>query len=139
MSNTAAALLGYVAWTLSLILLIEFLRVYLVLAKGYQAAAFKPDGSEISPFMHRLCRAHANCVENFPILGALLILALLTGNLVITESLAWYALAARIGQSLVHLASTRPLMANLRFALFMVQLIIAAIWVTAFAKLIFLR
>ncbi len=132
MNNTALALLGYAAWTLSLILIVEMIRVYLVVAKGYKAATFKPDGSDISPFMHRLCRAHANCFENFPIIGGLLLLALATENTGITDALALYLLGARLGQSLLHVLSGRSLIINFRFVCYVIQLLISLWWVLGF-------
>lgn len=128
MSNTSVALLGYASWTLLLILWIEVYRVYLVAGKGYLSTSFKPDGSDVSPFMGRLCRAHANCVENFPIIGGLLVVALATENRAVTEPTALLMLLARVAQSLVHVASGSPLAVNIRFLFFAIQLAIAVYW-----------
>ena len=132
MNATAAALLGFIGWTLVLIVAVELARVYLVLATGRKVTQFNPDGADISPFMHRLARAHANCVENFPIFGGLLLLALLTNQAHITNPLAPYFLAARLAQSLTHLVSTRALAINIRFAFFAAQLGIGVYWVKSF-------
>ena len=132
MNATAAALLGFIGWTLVLIVAVELARVYLVLATGRKVTQFNPDGADISPFMHRLARAHANCVENFPIFGGLLLLALLTNQTHITNPLAPYFLAARLAQSLTHLVSTRALAINIRFAFFAAQLGIGVYWVKSF-------
>ena len=132
MNATAAALLGFIGWTLVLIVAVELARVYLVLATGRKVTQFNPDGADISPFMHHLARAHANCVENFPIFGGLLLLALLTNQTHITNPLAPYFLAARLAQSLTHLVSTRALAINIRFAFFAAQLGIGVYWVKSF-------
>lgn len=132
MNATAAALLGFIGWTLALIIAVELARVYLVLATGRKVTQFNPDGADISPFMHRLARAHANCVENFPIFGGLLLLALLTNQTHITNPLAPFFLAARLAQSVTHLISSRALAINIRFAFFAVQLGIGGYWVASF-------
>lgn len=132
MNVTAAALLGYIGWTLLLIIAIEIARVYLVVAKGYMANQFKPDGTDVSPFMNRLCRTHANCVEHFPIFGGFLILALATDQTIITDPLSIYLVGARLAQSVANLASTNPFAVNIRFMFFAIQLAIASIWFFSF-------
>lgn len=133
MTVSAIALLGYIGWTLVLILLVESLRCYLIVTGRWRpAVGFRPDGSDISPFAHRLTRAHANCYEHFPIIGGLLVLALLTGQTAVTDSLALWLLAARVAQSVTHLVSTGGPAATARFLFFAIQLIIAAWWVVQF-------
>lgn len=136
MSTTLAALVGYITWTFALITALELARTYLVLVKGYPATQFKADGADISPIMGRLCRAHANCVEGFPIFGGLLLLALAAGHTKITDPLALYLLAARLGQSLTHLVSGGAGAVNIRFAFFVAQLAIAGIWIARFIQAI---
>lgn len=128
MSSTALALAGYVAWMLALIVGIEILRTQAVLRSGREPNSFVPDGSDISPFANRLCRAHANCYESFPIIGGLLLLALAVGESSITNPLALWLLAARVAQSIVHLSSGSATAAQIRFAFFLVQLGIAVTW-----------
>ncbi len=99
MNASVIALLGYIAWSLLLLGGIAVLRLSVSISQGKPANSFLPDGSEVSPFLARLCGAHANCVEGFPWLGGLLILALVTNNTSITDTLARVALAGRLGQS----------------------------------------
>ena len=132
MNLTTIALLGFIGWTLLLIVTVELVRVYLVLATGRKVTQFNPDGADISPFMHRLARAHANCVENFPIFGGLLILAILTNQTHLTNPLAPYFLAARLAQSVTHLISSRALAISIRFVFFVIQLAIGAYWIVSF-------
>ena len=129
MSPSALALVGYVAWMLLLAITILFFRTALVLAKKRAANSFSPSGEEVSPFANRLCRAHANCYENLPIFAALILLALVTDNAEITDSLARWALVARVAQSTVHLISTSELAVTLRATFHSVQLGIEAYWV----------
>lgn len=132
MSLTALALLGYIAWIILLLIVMEVLRSALVLAKRHAANSFANDGADVSPFAHRLARAHANCYESFPIVGGLLLLALATGQGAVTEPLAPALLAARVAQSCTHLISGSVLACQVRFAFFLVQLGIALRWVVLF-------
>lgn len=104
-SPTAIAMTGFIGWTLALLILMEFLRGGLAVLKRIPTTEFKPDNSNLSPFMQRLARAHANCVEGLPLFGGLLLLALATGQTSITDPLAFPLLAARIAQSSLHLYS----------------------------------
>ena len=129
MSNpSAVVLVGLTAWTLSLLVLMEILRTRLVLTKAVASNEFKPDNSNLSPFMQRLARAHANCVESLPVVAVLLIVALLTNRASITNPLAPWLLAARVLQSCVHLASLSVPAVNIRFTAFAVQIAVAIYW-----------
>ena len=127
MSPSAVALLGFAAWTLLLILTIVSIRSYLVLTGQRKSAAFDPGGADVSAFSQRLCRAHANCYENLPIFGAIIAVALITGRNEVTDGLAMFVLYARLGQSIVHLISTSPWMIRIRFAFYLVQLLVMAL------------
>ncbi|MCO4769005.1 MAG: MAPEG family protein [Deltaproteobacteria bacterium] len=127
MSDSALALLAYCSWTLLLVATIGGMRAVLTL-RGRRANSFDPSGTDVSAFSGRLCRAHANCYENFPVIGGLLIVALLTDNAAITDGLAFWMVAARLGQSLVHLASTRARWVVVRFHFFLAQVVIGGLW-----------
>lgn len=128
MSTSLLALLGFISWTLTLLVLMEVLRSKLVLTREVPANGFNPDNSNLSPFMQRLARAHANCLEGFPIFGGLLLVAILAGKPHVTDSLAYSFSAARIVQSLIHLTSTSPAAVTARFVAFAVQMGIAIYW-----------
>ena len=123
-----AVLTALIAWALLLLILMEFLRGRLVASKAIASNEFKPDNSNLSPFMQRLARAHANCIEGLPIFGGLLVVALLTNRAGITDPLAPWLLAARLIQSTTHLASLSVLAVNIRFLAFAGQMAIAAYW-----------
>lgn len=127
-SSTAVALTGFIAWSLLLVIVMEGLRARYVALKLVPPNEFRPDNSNLSPFMQRLARAHANCIEGLPIFGGLLLVALVTGQSSVTNPLAYPFLAARILQSCAHLLSSSVLIVNIRFAFFVVQLVIAAYW-----------
>lgn len=100
----------------------------LVLTKEVPANGFSPDNANLSPFMQRLARAHANCIEGLPVFGGLMLIAVVSSQPAITDSLAYVFLAARVTQSLIHLASVSPMAVTLRFSAFAVQLAIAIYW-----------
>ena len=87
MNPTLTALAGFVAWSLFLLVLMEGIRSQLVLTKAIAANGFTPNNSNLSPFMQRLARAHANCVEGLPIFGGLMLVAVLAGKASITDPL----------------------------------------------------
>jgi len=129
MSITAIATLGYISWVLLLILTNELLRSYAVIRHQKAPNSFLQDGTDLSPFAHRLARAHANCYESFPIIVGPLLLALATDQAALTDPLALWVLGARLAQSSVHLVSTSNPAVNARFVLFAIQLLVATWWV----------
>jgi uncharacterized MAPEG superfamily protein len=128
MTPTLAALTGFVAWSLALLLLMEAIRSWLVVNGTVPANGFYPDNSNLSPFMQRLARAHANCLEGLPIFGGLMLVAVVAGQSALTDPLAYILLAARILQSLIHLTSISATAVTLRFTAFAVQMGIGAWW-----------
>jgi uncharacterized MAPEG superfamily protein len=128
MNPTLFALTGFLAWSLALLVLMELIRCKLVLTREVPANGFTPDNARLSPFMQRLARAHANCIEGLPIFGGLMLVALVTERTAVTDPLAYAFLAARVLQSLVHLASVSPAAVTLRFTAFAVQMAIAVYW-----------
>src|SRR5262245_27237830 len=119
-------LLGFAAWTLAL--LMATVGVYrwgnILFAKA-AIASFRTDQLEGAGWYQRGTRAHANCIENLPVFGAI-VLALQAGNVAgsLVDGLAIAILAARIVQSLVHVSfgQTNMMVAS-RFSFFSVQLV----------------
>ncbi len=129
MSNTAIGLIGFIAWTLTLLVLMETIRTYMVLTGRIQANGFVPGNENLSPFMQRLARAHANCIEGLPVFGGLLIAALILDRSDVTDGLALSLLGARIVQSTIHLISTSAVAVSARFTAFVIQMGIGVYWV----------
>jgi uncharacterized MAPEG superfamily protein len=129
--NTASAivLIGLIAWTLALLILMEGLRTRYILRKAVAANELRPDNANLPPFMQRLARAHANCVESLPFFAMLLLLALVTNRARVTDPLAPLLFAARVVQSCVHLSSLATPAVNARFVAFAVQVAIAVYWI----------
>ncbi len=132
MGPTSFAFLAYVSLTLLLIGMLGALRVSLSLRGKKAPNSFDPSGKDVSEFSARLCRTHANCYESFPYFGGLLLLALATGTTAVTDGLAYYFIGARVMQAVVHLASTSNIAVQVRFAFFLVQVVIAVLWILAF-------
>src|SRR5690349_18448612 len=103
MSATAYSLVGLISWALILLIVMEVIRTYLVVSGRVPANGFAPDNGGLSPYMQRLARAHANCIEGLPIFGGLLGVAIMTSRTEVTDPLAHELLGARLVQSVVHL------------------------------------
>jgi uncharacterized MAPEG superfamily protein len=119
-------LLGFTAWTLAL--LMATVGVYrwgnILFAKA-AIASFRSDALEGAGWYQRGTRAHANCIENLPVFGAIvyIITAIgLEGPMV--DALCIVTFAARIVQSCVHISheQTNAFVA-VRFSFYSVQLV----------------
>lgn len=128
MSTSLLALLGFISWTLFLLVLMELIRSKLVLTGAVPANGFDPENANLSPFMQRLARAHANCLEGLPIFGGLLLIAVVAGKPEVTDPLAFVLLAARMVQTVIHLMSISVTAVMARFSAFAVQMGIAIHW-----------
>lgn len=123
-------LLGFAAWTL--VLLLTTVGVYRwsrILSGQSQISEFRGDAIEGADWYKRAARAHANCIENLPVFGAI-VFGLSAGqvNSAIVDTLVVLILLARIAQSLVHVCFVQTnLVASLRFIFFFTQ-IVAFLW-----------
>ena len=129
MGPTASALLGFAAWYLLLTFALGIFRSGLVLSGKKSANSFASDGSDVGDFGRRLNRARDNCFETLPLFAAIVLAASLMNKISVIDPLAMYLLYARIGQSITHIVSTSIMAINVRFTLFLVQVVIYAIWV----------
>jgi uncharacterized MAPEG superfamily protein len=81
---------------------------------------FRPDQIEGADWYKRRMRAHANCIENLPVFGAI-VFGLYVENVAgaLVDALAIAVLVARILQSLVHVffVQTNTVLANRKAAL----------------------
>ena len=127
-STSAFVLTALIAWTLFLVILMEVLRTRFLITGTVAPNEFRPDNSNLPPYMQRLARAHANCIESFPIIGGLLLVALLTNRAEVTDALAVWLLLARLLQSSIHAVSSNVVASWLRFIAFAVQMAIAVYW-----------
>lgn len=121
MSTPLLCVLLFGAWTALLVLTIGLWRAVLVL-RGRPANDFSPAGGDHTRAYDRLIRVHLNCVENLPPFAAV-VLALEVAGLGdgVLGTLAMVLVAARVCQSLVHLASTSSMAVQVRFTFFLTQ------------------
>jgi uncharacterized MAPEG superfamily protein len=136
MTPSAVALLGFSGWTILLVGMLGLFRTGLVFGGKKRANEFRASGEDLQGFGQRLTRAHANCYENLPVAGAVLLYAISTGQTAITDDLAMAFLGARLLQSLTHIISTASPAVLLRFAFFGAQMAILTIWILRLAHLI---
>jgi uncharacterized MAPEG superfamily protein len=123
-------LLGFAAWTaLLLIATVGVYRWSRILTGAARIASFRADQIEGAGWYQRGTRAHANCIENLPVFGAI-VLALLVGDVggTLVDGLSIAILAARIVQSLVHVCFVQTdAVVSVRFGFFSIQLV-SFIW-----------
>lgn len=136
LSPSAAVLLSLVGWSLLLAVLLVSMRGLQVLSGQREVNAFAADGSDVPGFGQRLTRAYANCLENLPAQAAVLLYAMLAGQTTITDPLAYCLLGARLLQSCVHMLSTSALFVWLRFASYLVQVLILVWWLLRLSGLL---
>ena len=129
---TQLVFIAHIALFLVLSFHLALWRSFLVLAHKRSADGFHPQGEDHTPYYHRLTRVRANLIENIPLWGGLLGLALMTQKTSITDPYALWFLLARLGQTTTHLVSVHPLAINIRFVFFMIQLGLASYWTAVF-------
>ncbi len=126
-------LLGFAAWTVLLLLgTVGVYRWSRILTGRVEIRNFLADRVEGEDWYKRAMRAHANCLENLPIFGAI-VFALYAGNVAssLVSTLTVAVLASRIMQSLVHVCFVQTnTMASIRFVFFFVQ-IASFLWLAA--------
>ena len=116
-------LLGFVAWTLVLLLGVGFTRVGAVLRGEKRANEFPSGVPHGGDAYWRLNRAHMNCVENLPLFASVVLVATVAGvKVALLDTLARVYLAARVGQSVTHVSSGSVMAVNVRFTFFLVQI-----------------
>ncbi len=127
-NNTEMAILLLVLWPMFLITALASYRSYLNLIKGKPANSFAPTGQDLQPFGQRLTRAHANTYEFLPFALVVLLFALITDQTEVTDGLAIWLVALRVGQSSIHLVSTSIIAVLVRFIPLFIPQIAIVIW-----------
>ncbi len=125
-------LVGFAAWTVLLLLAtVGVYRWSRILTGRVAIREFRADQIEGADWYKRAMRAHANCVENLPVFGAI-VFGLYVGNVgsALVNALAVAVLVARIMQSLVHVCFVQTdIVTSVRFGFFFVQ-IVSFLWLT---------
>jgi uncharacterized MAPEG superfamily protein len=126
MTTPLWALLAFAIWTVLLLLgTVGVYRWARILTGRVAISAFRADRVEGDDWYRRAMRAHANCVENLPVFGAIVLAVHASGIVSPTaDRLAVVAVVARVAQSLVHvgLAQTDAV-TSVRFVFFFAQIV----------------
>jgi uncharacterized MAPEG superfamily protein len=121
-------ILGYALWMYVLLLGIVVVR-FRATQRGLSVTKFTPTGGELDAIGGRVCRAHANCYENFGPLLAIVLAAYVTGQGAELNTLAYGFLLLRMAQSVTHIFSGTPKMMGVRGLFFMAQVGIQVYWI----------
>jgi uncharacterized MAPEG superfamily protein len=133
MSVPVWSLLGFATWTALLLLFtIGIYRWTRIFSGSVPIRDFPADAAGGEEWYRRATRAHANCIENLPVFGAI-VFALHVGNVAggLVDALSVTILAARVCQSLVHVCFVHTnTVASVRFTFFFVQFL-CFLWLIA--------
>jgi uncharacterized MAPEG superfamily protein len=117
-------LLAFAVWTV--LLLFGTVGVYRwsrILTGKVPIREFKADQVEGADWYQRAMRAHANCVENLPVLGALVLVLYISGTSGKgIDAASMLIMGARIAQSFVHVCFVQTnAVVLVRFGFYFVQ------------------
>jgi uncharacterized MAPEG superfamily protein len=118
-------LLGFAAWTVMLMFAtVGVYRWSRILTGRVSIGNFPADQVEGEDWYRRAMRAHANCIENLPVFGAIVLALYISGvGGPAVNYLSISILAARVIQSLIHVCFVQTnTVVSIRFAFFFVQL-----------------
>ena len=119
-------LLGFSAWTLFLLMAtVGVYRWFNILFSRAHIASFRSDQLEGEDWYRRGTRAHANCIENLPVFGAIVFLITTIGmEGPVVDALCIAILVARLCQSTVHVSRVQTdAVVAVRFSFYSVQLV----------------
>jgi uncharacterized MAPEG superfamily protein len=125
MSTPLWVMLAFAAWTHAVLVgSIGVYRLSRVFTGRATMAEWRADGMQGDPWYQQATRAHMNCVENLPVYSAVALAAAVTGvGGAALDALALIFIAARIGQTLVHITRAQTeRVVNVRFGLFSMQI-----------------
>jgi hypothetical protein len=137
MSASICALLGFTAWTILLVMLVVGYRTFKVFTFQKKADSWmRGKVAEEPAVITRLGHAHLNCVENLPLVAAVILAAQAMGQGAVTDPLACWLLGTRIAQSTVHAIAVNHWMVVVRATFYTVQIIILVWWILKLAQLV---
>ncbi|MDZ7748100.1 MAG: MAPEG family protein [Halofilum sp. (in: g-proteobacteria)] len=126
MSIPVWVLLAFAGWTvLALLASVGVYRWSRILAGQASIREWRADLPQGDERYRRAMRAHANCVENLVVYGAIVVAIVASGvQAAVLDTLALILIVARVCQTLVHvvLEQSEPVAAA-RFGFFFVQLV----------------
>jgi uncharacterized MAPEG superfamily protein len=119
-------LLGFATWTLLVLMFtVGIYRWSRILTARQGIGEFRSDRPEGADWYQRGTRAHANCIENLPVFGAIVFGLHLSGTSgPVVDALCVGVLVSRVLQSLVHISFPQTnRVVPVRFSLYSVQLV----------------
>lgn len=126
MSIPVWVLLAFAGWTLlTLIFNVGVYRWSNILSGREAISRFAFPDAEGSGWYKRSMRAHANCVENLPVYGAIVVAIIASGvEAEILDILALVFIGARVVHTLIHVSVEQTgKVVTARFSFFAVQLV----------------
>ncbi|HVP84114.1 MAG TPA: MAPEG family protein [Rhizomicrobium sp.] len=126
MSLSLWMLLAFACWTLLVLLVGVGMRRWLLIFQGRAAlTSFPGDTPHGSAAYRRAMRAHANCVENLPVFGAIVLVGAFSQRITpMMDMLAVAFMAARIIQTSIHMALPESnTTIAVRFSFFLIQIV----------------
>lgn len=118
-------LLGFAVWTILLLMAtVGSYRWIEILLGRKRIGGFRSDQAEGDDWYRRSVRAHANCIENLPVFGAIVLALYVSGvSGPAVDRLCIAVLAARVVQSMIHVSHVQTdAFVSVRFSFFCVQL-----------------
>ncbi|CAN0580187.1 MULTISPECIES: MAPEG family protein [Marinobacter] len=124
------AVLLYAGWMLILALIYAVPRVPQALTGAKPIDSWERNKQPIdAPILQRAKAAHLNCIENFAVFAAVVVVAGLMNRLEAIGGLAALVLYARIAQSVVHISGTSFIQILLRATFFLIQIVLVLVMV----------
>jgi uncharacterized MAPEG superfamily protein len=134
MNASILALIGYVAWTIALVLSVVSYRL-IQMATGTPADSWARSKAPNDPdVIQRITHAHLNCLENLPLYGGVVLAAAAMSRLAVIDPLAGWFLAARIAQSIVHVIQVSHWMVLVRGTFWTVQMLLLIYWIVVLVR-----
>jgi len=128
------ALLLYALWTLTMMFASQGYRLSQIMTFKQPVNAYPRSIPNADPaFFIRARDAHANCLENLPVFGAIVLAAAALGQSATVDGLASCVLLARVAQSVAHLIGTTVILVWIRATFFLIQV---ALLITMAANLL---
>jgi uncharacterized MAPEG superfamily protein len=118
-------LLGFASWTFLLMMgTVGVYRWTQILSGRASVSGFPSDHVEGEDWYRRSMRAHANCVENLPVFGAIVLVLYVAGvGGRVVDALSVFVLVSRVLQSLVHVSHVQTDgFVAVRFSMLCIQL-----------------
>jgi uncharacterized MAPEG superfamily protein len=130
MTTSLIAMAAYIGWVLLLLLTIIAYRGFMVMSTQRKADAWTR-GRELqdSELLKRIGDALSNSLETAPLFIGVILMAQVSGQSAVTDSLSLIYVCSRVVQSVSHIISIHHLMIFLvRFPAFLVQTGLLAWW-----------